>query len=51
MAATIEIKNQIADISIKIAEKILEKQLDSDQEQIDYINRLLKEIEDKNKQA
>ena len=48
MAATIEIKNQIADISIKIAEKILEKKLDSDKEQIDYINTLLQEIESKN---
>lgn len=51
MAATTEIKNQIADISIKVAEKILEKNLDSDQEQLDYINRLLQEIESKNKNA
>lgn len=48
MAATIEIKNQIADISIKIAEKVLEKKLDSDEEQLDYINTLLQEIESKN---
>lgn len=48
MAATIEIKNQIADISIKIAEKILEKKLDSDKEQLEYINTLLQEIERKN---
>lgn len=48
MAATIEIKNQIADISIKIAEKILEKKLDTDKEQLDYINTLLQEIEKKN---
>ncbi len=47
MAATTEIKNQIAGISIKVAEKILEKNLDSDKEQIDYINRLLQEIEEK----
>ncbi len=47
MAAATEIKNQIAGISIKVAEKILEKNLDSDKEQIDYINRLLQEIEEK----
>ena len=48
MAATTDIKNQIADISIKVAEKILQKKLDSNQEQLDYINRLLDEIENKN---
>ena len=48
MAATTEIKNQIADISIKIAEKILEKKLDSDKEQLDYINDILQDIEEKN---
>ena len=48
MAATTEIKNQIADISIKVAEKILGKTLDSDKEQLDYINRLLQEIEERN---
>lgn len=51
LAAVTEMKNQIADISIKVAEKILGKHLDSDQEQLDYINRLLQEIEDKNKNA
>lgn len=45
MAATTEVKNQIADISLKVAEKILAKSLDSDKEQLDYINRLLEEIE------
>ena len=49
MAATTEIKNQIADISIKVAEKVLGKALESDKEQLDYINRLLQEIEEKNK--
>ena len=48
MAATTEIKNQIADISIKVAEKILGKALESDEQQLDYINRLLQEIEDRN---
>ena len=49
MAATMEIKNQIADISIKVAEKIIGKNLDSDKEQLDYINRLLQEIEENQK--
>lgn len=48
LAATTEIKNQIADISIKVAEKILGKALKSDKEQLDYINRLLEEIEERN---
>lgn len=48
MAATTEVKNQIADISLKVAEKILAKSLDSDKEQHDYISRLLEEIEENN---
>ena len=48
MAATTEVKNQIADISIKVAEKIIGKALESDKEQLDYINRLLEEIEERN---
>lgn len=48
LAATTEIKSQIADISIKVAEKILGKALESDKEQLDYINRLLEEIEERN---
>lgn len=51
MAATTEIKNQIADISIKVAEKVLVKSLESDKEQLDYINRLLEEIENKSKMS
>lgn len=49
MAAATEIKNQIADFSIKVAEKVLQKDLASDKEQIDYINRLLDDIENKNR--
>ena len=49
MAATTEIKNQIADISIKVAEKIIGKTLDSEKEQLDYINRLLQDIEENQK--
>jgi len=51
MAAVTEVKNQIADISIKVAEKILGKELSSDKEQLDYINRLLQEIEERNPKA
>ena len=51
MAAVTEVKNQIADISIKVAEKILGKELSSDKEQLDYINRLLQEIEERNQKA
>ena len=46
-AVMTDIKNQIADISIKVAEKILEKHLDNDENQIEYINKLLKEIDHK----
>ena len=49
MAAATEIKNQIADFSIKVAEKVLQKDLGSDKEQLDYINRLLDDIENKNR--
>ena len=48
MSATTEVKNQIADISIKVAEKIIGKALESDKEQLDYINRLLEEPEERN---
>lgn len=51
MAAVTEVKNQIADISIKVAEKILGKELSSDEEQLNYINRLLQEIEERNQKA
>lgn len=51
MAVVTEVKNQIADISINVAEKILGKALSSDKEQLDYINRLLQDIEEENKKA
>lgn len=47
MAAITDIKNQIATISIKVAEKILEQHLDNDKAQIDYINQLLEKGEKK----
>lgn len=51
-AVMTDIKNEIADISIKVAEKILEKHLyNNDKEQLDYINKLLQDIENKNRLA
>ena len=47
MAAMTDIKNQIANISIKVAEKILEQHLDNDEAQVAYINRLLEKEEKK----
>jgi len=44
-AALTDIKNEIANISIKVAEKILEKQLDNDPAQMDYIERIIKDTE------
>lgn len=44
-AAMIEIKNEIANISIKVAEKILEKELSKDEAQIEYINKIIKETD------
>ena len=44
-AAMTDIKNEIANISIKVAEKILEKELSSDEAQMDYINRIIKEAD------
>ena len=44
-AAMTDIKNQIANISIKVAEKILEKELSTDEEQMNYINEIIKETD------
>lgn len=44
-AAKIDIKNEIATISIKVAEKILERELSSDEAQIKYINEIIKETD------
>jgi F-type H+-transporting ATPase subunit b len=41
-AAIVEIKNQVANLSIEIAEKILKKELSSDAKQKDYIETLIK---------
>lgn len=47
-AALTDIKNEIANISIKVAEKILEKHLDNNEAQMDYIERIIKETENNN---
>ncbi len=44
-AAMTDIKNEIANISIKVAEKILEKELSTDEAQLKYINEIIKETE------
>lgn len=40
-----DIKNEIANISIKVAEKILEKELSTDEAQLNYINEIIKETD------
>ena len=42
-AAMNEIKNQVADLSIEIASKVLEQELDKDKNHQDYIDKLLNE--------
>ena len=44
-AAMTDIKNEIANISIKVAEKILEKELSTDEAQLNYINNIIKETD------
>lgn len=41
MAAMTDLKNQIASISIEVAEKILERELSAANKQEDYINKLI----------
>lgn len=40
-----EIKNQVAEISVQIAEKILKQELKDEKLQKDYINQLMKDVE------
>ena len=44
-AAMTDIKNEIANISIKVAEKILEKELSTDEAQMNYINEIIKKTD------
>ena len=41
MAAMTDLKNQIASISIEVAEKILERELSADNKQEDYLKKLI----------
>ena len=44
MAAITELKNQVASLSIEIAEKILKSELSSDEKQESLVNTLLKDV-------
>lgn len=44
MAAITELKNQVATLSIEIAEKILKSELSSDEKQKSLVNNLLKDV-------
>ncbi len=44
MAAVVELRNQIAKLSIEIAEKLLERELDDQKKQTDYANQLIEKI-------
>lgn len=48
-AAISEIRSQMADLSVKVAEKILRKELSSDTKQMETIDRLLDEVTKDNK--
>jgi F-type H+-transporting ATPase subunit b len=43
-AALSEIKSQVASLSVEIAEKVLRHQLEDDQQQKDYFQKLMKEV-------
>jgi F-type H+-transporting ATPase subunit b len=44
MAAITELKNQVASLSIEIAEKILKSELSSDEKQKTLVTNLLKDV-------
>jgi len=44
MAAITELKNQVATLSIEIAEKVIRQQLSSDEKQKALVNDLLKDV-------
>lgn len=44
MAAVVELRNQIARLSIEIAEKLLERELDNHDKQAEYANQLIEKI-------
>lgn len=48
-AALSEIRSQVAELSVKVAEKILRKELSSDAKQMDMIDRLLDDVSSSDK--
>ena len=44
-----DIRQQVAELSVQVAEKVLKQKLSSDKEQMDMINRLLDEVSSDNK--
>ena len=44
-----DIRTQVAELSVQVAEKVLKQKLSSDKEQMDMINRLLDEVASDNK--
>ena len=40
-----DIRRQVAVLSVDVAEKILRRELSKDQEQLDFINRMIAEVE------
>ena len=44
LAAINEIRSQVAELSVKVVEKILRRQLDTDDKQMDVIDRMLDEV-------
>ena len=44
-----DIRTQVAELSVQVAEKVLKEKLSSDKEQMDMINRLLDEVSSDNK--
>lgn len=42
-----DIRKEVAELSVGIAEKVIRKELSSDKAQMDYVDRLVKEIEEK----
>ena len=44
-----DIRTQVAELSVQVAEKVIKQKLSSDKEQMDMINRLLDEVSSDNK--
>ena len=43
-----DIRRQVGELSVEIAEKVLRHSLKTDEAQMEYVNRLLDEVEKKN---